>query len=57
MAEAKKQEPQPQPAKDDFMNPPEPQKQWIRFQALLTADQAKELKQFFDDRCIEFKAI
>lgn len=32
-------------------------KQWIRFQALLTAEQAKELKQFFNSRDIEFRAI
>ena len=32
-------------------------KQWVGFQALLTVEQAKELKQFFDDRNIEFKAV
>lgn len=32
-------------------------KQWIKFQALLTVDQAAELKKFFNDRNIEFKAI
>ena len=31
--------------------------QWISFSARLTIDQAKELKKFFDDRNIEFKAI
>ena len=35
----------------------EPAKQWIRFAAFVTVEQAKELKQFFDDRNIEFKAI
>lgn len=34
-----------------------PAKQWVSFKALLTVDQAKELKRFFDDRCIEFEAI
>lgn len=34
-----------------------PKKQWISFAALLTVDQAKELKQFFDARNIDFKAI
>ena len=41
----------------DAMNPPEPPKQWVSFKALLTVDQARELKRFFDDRCIEFEAI
>lgn len=31
--------------------------QWVAFQALLTTEQAMELKKFFDDRAIEFKAI
>lgn len=31
--------------------------QWVSFSARLTIDQAKELKQFFDNRNIEFKAI
>lgn len=35
---------------------PEAAKQWIRFQALLTVEQARELKQFFDSRNIEFRA-
>lgn len=51
-----------QVAEAKAMNPPEveivePEKQWIKFAALVTVEQAKELKQFFDDRCIEFKAI
>lgn len=58
--EAQKQE-ETQPVKEAFpadaMNPPEPPKQWVSFKALLTVDQAKELKRFFDDRCIEFEAI
>lgn len=35
---------------------PEAEKQWIRFEALLTVEQARELKQFFDSRNIEFRA-
>lgn len=35
----------------------EAEKQWVAFQALLTTEQAMELKNFFDDRAIEFKAI
>lgn len=47
---------------ENAMNPQEaeivePAKQWIKFAALLTVEQAKELKQFFDDRHIEFKAV
>ena len=34
-----------------------PAKQWVRFQAFMTVEQAKELKQFFDDRQIEFKSV
>lgn len=61
-AEAQKQEEFIPPVADDTpfeqcMNPPEPPKQWVSFKALLTVDQAKELKRFFDDRCIEFEAI
>ena len=37
--------------------PKAPEKQWVAFQALLTTEQAMELKKFFDDRTIEFKAI
>lgn len=37
--------------------PKAPEKQWVAFQALLTMEQAMELKKFFDDRAIEFKAI
>lgn len=33
------------------------QKQWISFAAKLTVPQARELKNFFDERDIEFKAI
>lgn len=34
-----------------------PAKQWVSFKALLTVEQARELKLFFDDRAIEFEAI
>ena len=37
--------------------PKAPEKQWVAFQALLTTEQAMELKKFFDDRAFEFKAI
>lgn len=51
-----------EPAKEAFaedaMNPPEvPAKHWVSFRAKLTVEQARELKQFFDDRKIEFEAI
>ena len=32
-------------------------KQWVKFQALMTVEQAMELKKFFEDRNIEFKAV
>lgn len=35
----------------------EPEKQWIKFAALLTTDDALALKDFFNSRNIEFKAI
>ena len=35
----------------------EQQKEWIKFMANLTLDQAKELKDFFDSRNIEFERI
>ena len=53
----------------EVMNPPveevtvakdtttEPTKQWMSFSALLSMDDALALKQFFNDRNIEFKAI
>jgi len=61
-AEAKKQEAFPA----DAMNPPveekvakpvEPEKQWIGFKALLSVEDATALKEFFESRQIEFKAI
>ena len=42
----------------DSQPDPEPiNAQWVSFSAKLTIDQAKELKEFFDNRNIEFKAI
>ena len=52
----------------DFMTPPTPEEQpeanaepeagqWVKFAALLTVEHAQELKKFFNDRKIEFKAI
>lgn len=32
-------------------------KTWVRFAACMTVDQAYELKKFFDERHIEFKAV
>ena len=34
-----------------------PAKMWVKFQAYMTVEQAKELKKFFFDRNIEFKAV
>lgn len=68
-AEAKKQEEQlpgqigftDTKSFDECINPPVEEvaaaKQWVRFQALMTVEQARELKKFFDDRNIEFKAV
>ena len=55
-----KPEPAPQPAQEDFMNPPveeAPAKQWLSFSALLSVEDAQALKQFFNDRNIEFKPM
>ena len=35
----------------------EPPKTWVKFAALMTVEQAMELKRFFDERSIEFKAV
>ena len=35
----------------------EEKRQWVNFTALLTVSQAKDLKEFFDSRHIEFKPI
>lgn len=34
-----------------------PTSNWVKFEAKLTKEQAYELKKFFDDRCIVFRAI
>jgi hypothetical protein len=44
-------------ATKEVVQPSEPAKQWIGFKALLTVDQARELKQFFDSRNIQFMAV
>lgn len=54
--------PEPQPVFKTNINDPEDvenrcMKQWIQFAALLSVDDAKALKEFFNSRNIEFKAI
>ena len=59
-AELKKAEPQPQPTQEGFMHPPveeAPAKQWVSFAALLSVEDGKALKAFFESRKIEFKAV
>lgn len=58
-AEAKAQEEAEakQPAPQEEEKPTPAPAQWVKFQALLTIEQAKELKAFFEARNIEFKAI
>ncbi len=48
-----------QPVRDGFMNPPaeENNKQWISFKAFLSVDDAVALKQFFESRNIDYRAI
>lgn len=67
LAESKKQAEQvaEQTGEAVFNNAPDvssqilkaPEKQWIAFQALLSTEDALALKQFFNDRQIEFKAV
>ena len=38
-------------------NEPEPQKQWVRFQAFMTVDEAKALGQYMKDHGIQYKSI
>lgn len=48
------------PAFEECMNPPEkeaPAKQWISFSALLSTEDALALKDFFNSRQIQFKAV
>lgn len=54
--------PEPQPVFKTNINDPEDvenlcMKQWLKFAALLSIDDAKALKEFFNSRNIEFKAI
>ena len=53
-------ESQSQATPEDFMNPPEdttPVKEWIAFQALMSTEDALALRDFFNSRNIEFKAV
>lgn len=66
-AEAKKQAQEELPLDVDRSNdvvenptitkPQAPAKQWVSFKALLTVDEARDLKKFFDDKCIDYEAI
>lgn len=49
------QAPQPQPQEEP--QPEAPKAQWVKFQALLTVEQAKALKAFFEENKIEFKTV
>lgn len=42
---------------DSIVEDAMPLKQWVRFQACMTTSEALELKQFFESRNIEFKAV
>lgn len=50
--EAPQAQPEPQPQEE-----PKAQAQWVKFQALLTVEQAKALKAFFEGNNIEFKTV
>lgn len=59
-AEVTPTEPQPQATPENFMNPPEeatPVKEWVAFQALMNTEDAIALRDFFNSRNIEFKAV
>lgn len=51
--EAPQEEPQPQ----EEPKTEAPKAQWVKFQALLTVEQAKALKAFFESNNIEFKTV
>lgn len=53
--EAPQEEPQPQ--EEPKTEAPKAQAQWVKFQALLTVEQAKALKAFFEGNNIEFKTV
>lgn len=44
-------------AEEEVVQNVEPAKTWVKFAALMTVEQARELKRFFDERSIEFKAV
>lgn len=48
---------EPQPVEQPQQQTAQPRKNWVSFAAYLTCDEALELKKFFDDRAIDFKAI
>lgn len=48
---------EPQPVEQPQQQAAQPRKNWVSFAAYLTCDEALELKKFFDDRTIDFKAI
>ena len=55
--ETKEEIKEEQEAERSYKEPEPVNTQWVSFSARLTIDQAKELKEFFDNRNIEFKAI
>lgn len=60
VAEVAPTESQSQATPEDFMNPPEettPVKEWVAFQALMSTEDALALRDFFNSRNIEFKAV
>ena len=58
LAEQMAVEEQENVSKTEQVEPQPPQKKnWVRLAAFMTRDEAYELKKFFDDRAIEFKAI
>ena len=60
VAEVVPTESKSQATPEDFMNPQEeakPAKEWVAFQALMTTEDALALRDFFNSRNIEFKAV
>lgn len=41
----------------EVVQPAEPAKQWISFKALLTVEEAQQLRAFFEERNIQFRAV
>ena len=56
-AEAKFAESMNPPVEEVVVPPATPLKQWVTFAAHLTTEEALELKAFFEERNIEFKAV